>query len=57
MDVYNTTDPAQAEFIEAGLDFIREISRLQPLPIYDYFPSLAYRKFIRIASRMRVLGE
>ncbi len=57
IDVYDTADPTQAEFIEAAVEFIKEFSEIQPIPIYNYFPSLAYRKFIRIAKRMRELGK
>ncbi|XP_064393529.1 probable cytochrome P450 49a1 isoform X2 [Halichondria panicea] len=57
IDVYNTTDPIHQEFIVAGLEFIKQISLLKPLPIYDYFPSLAYRKFIQATRRMRELGK
>ena len=56
MNPFTTNNPAHKEFMEAGLDFIEQISRLSPLPIYKYFPTRAYKKFIAVTSRMRELG-
>ena len=57
MNPFTTNDPAHKEFMKAGLDFIEQLSRISPLPIYKYFPTKAYKKFIAVTGRMRELGK
>ena len=57
MNVFTTTDPTHKEFIKVGLEFIAQIGQLRPLPIYKYFPTKAYKRFIQATGQMRELGR
>ena len=57
LEVYNTNKQTHQEFMEAGLEFIKQVGLIIPLPIFKYFPSIAYRKFIQATERMRELGK
>ncbi|XP_064393549.1 probable cytochrome P450 49a1 [Halichondria panicea] len=57
LEVYNTDKRTHQEFMEAGLEFIKQVGLIVPLPIFKYFPSIAYRKFIQATGRMRELGK
>ena len=57
MNVFTTNDPTQKEFMSAGLEFVEQVSQLRPLPIYKYFPTKAYKRFIQATGRMRELGR
>ncbi len=56
LEVYNTDKQTHQEFMEAGLEFIKQVGLIVPLPIFKYFPSIAYRTFIQATKRMRELG-
>ena len=57
MNVYTTNDPTHKEFIEAGLEFIRQFTQLLPLPIYKYYHTKGYKAFVQATRRMRELGR
>ena len=43
INAFTTNDPTHKEFIKAGLEFVEQVGQLQPLPIYKYFPTKAYK--------------
>ena len=57
MRIFSTDDHTHNQFMEAGLEYMEQIFKVKPLPIYKYFPTRAYKKFIQAASRMRELGN
>ena len=57
MNVFTTNDPTHKEFIEAGLEFIGQVSQLSPLPIYKYYHTKGYKAFVQATRRMRELGR
>lgn len=57
LDVHNAQDKTTKEFMEAGLEFIKQFGLFIPLPIFNYFPQIFYKKFIEAVKRMRELGE
>ncbi len=57
LEVYNTNKQTHQDFMEAGLEFIKQVGLLVPLPIFKHIPSIAYRKFIQATRRMRALGN
>ena len=56
INAFTTEDPTHKEFIEAGLTYIKHFSQLLPLPIYKYFHTKSYKKFVQATRRMRELG-
>ena len=56
ISTFTTNDPTHKEFIKAGLDFVEQVGQLQPLPIYKYFPTKAYKTYVQATSHMRELG-
>ena len=57
MNVFTTTDPTHKEFMSAALEFVAQVSQLRPLPIYKYFATKAYKRYIQATGRMRELGR
>ena len=44
MRIFISDDPTHKEFIEAALDFIKEIFQIRPIPIYKYFSKNCIQK-------------
>ena len=59
MNVYDTSNATNQAFIAAGLDFIDSLQAIimNPLPIYKYYHTKAYKRFIQTTTLMRKLGE
>ncbi len=58
MNVYDTSNANNQAFIAAGLDFFNSLQAviLNPLPIYKYYHTKAYKKFIQTTTLMRKFG-
>ena len=59
MNVFDTSDTTSQAFITAGLDFIQstQVIVMNPLPIFKYYHTKSYKRFIEATRLMRNLGE
>lgn len=57
VDIYSGNDPSQKEFLEAGLDYLRNMNIALDLPLYRIYPTKAFRKYKEIVKRLHEAGE
>ena len=57
IDIYSGLDPAQQEFMDAGLDYLESIPTIvTTLPIYRLYRNKTYRNYEKILRRMQRAG-
>ena len=56
LEVYNTNQQTHQEFMEAGLEFIKQLSLLGVNPLTKYISSITCQPFIQATRRMREKG-
>ncbi len=59
MNMYDTSNAESQAFITAGLNFFESLQAIimNPLPIYKYYHTKSYKKFIKATTIMREQGE
>ena len=57
IDIYTGSDPAQKEFMEAGVDYIQSIPMIMAaLPIYRLYKDKTYKEYEKILRRVQKAG-
>ena len=57
IDMYSGMDPAQQEFMDAGIDYLESFPTIvMALPIYRLYRNKTYRNFEKILRRMQRAG-
>ncbi len=59
MNMYDTSNAETKAFVTAGLNFFDSLQAIimNPLPIYKYYHTKSYKKFITTTLIMREQGE